>query len=244
MELSIFSDTKYTTISCGEYNHRISHQVYNKMERLYKQKGFGLASYFHKYLWFDLTLYHILSGAGLQWALPPSLMFILKQEMGCTTEIFASPINCYYSNYYSLFPHDKYFNSLGNFFEADACNFTTGTYQVNPPFIEPIFVKTTDKIISLLDKAEVSNNNLTFVYVMPVWDDFPSYNMIVSSKYCQRIIELESDQHYYYQYQTGQYIKARFGTNIIILSTQLDACPITTEIKLIQAFRCPNTQYA
>lgn len=243
LEVQSWHDTKNITIFCGDYEHRLPHHVYNKIERLYRQTGFGLPVFFHKYLWFDLTLYHILSGPGLQWALPPSLMFTLKQEMGCNTEIFASPINCYYNRYYSLFPHDRYFGSLGNFFQAHDTDFISGTYQVNPPFIEPIFVKSTDKIISLLEIAEASNNKLTFVYVMPIWENFPSYNTLISSKFCYRVISLEAEQHYYYQYQTGQFIKARFGTNIIILSTQIDVCSIATEIKLIQAFQHPSRGY-
>jgi hypothetical protein len=240
LEVQSWYDQKNITISCGDYDHHIPHQVYNKIERMYRQTGFGLPNFFHKYLWFNLTLYHILSGPGLQWALPPSVMFTLKQEMGCNTEIFASPINCYYNRYYSLFPHDRYFGSLGNFFQASASEFRSGTYQVNPPFIEPLFVKATDKIIKLLDKAEETCNKLTFIYIMPIWDDFPSYNTLISSKYCHRIIPLESEQHYYYQYQTGQYIKARFGTNIIILSTQNDVCSFAAELKIIHSFQHPG----
>lgn len=234
---------KNAIISCEKYIHHIPITVYDKVRRLYRQTGFGPPDdpdMFHKYLWFDLTLYYLLSGPGLQWAVPPSVMFTLKQEMGCTTEIFASPFNCYCNKYYSLFPHDRYFGSLGNFFQAPDSKFTTGTFQVNPPFIEPIFVKATDKIIRLLEKAEMTDQKLTFVYIMPIWVDFPSYDTLISSKYCYRIISLDAEHHYYYQYQTGQFIKARFGTNIVILSTQIDICSLQTELKLIHAFQHPK----
>ena len=113
-----------------------------------------------------LWKYRLLEGRGLQWALPPALFDYLRVKLQCRTELFASPLNHYYESYYSLFPSDKAFGSLGSFFTAPDSAFLDhgGCFQVNPPFIDSVFTAVTRRILRLL---ETSTEELTFVYIMP-----------------------------------------------------------------------------
>lgn len=166
-----------------------------------------------------VLFYNQLQGKGLQWALPPRLFSYLERKLQCTTEVFASPINHYYSRYYSLFEVDKSFGSLGSFFDAPNSEFESGCFQVNPPFIDSIFTKTTQRILSLLQEAKAAERELTFVYVMPLWTQFRTVNWVSDSPFCVRYIQLKPDSHFYYQAETDSYIRARFTTVMFILSS-------------------------
>lgn len=207
--------------------------VYNRMSRRYT----GLPLQKNSHIWLCATVYDILDGKGLQWAVPPAVMEILKADLGCYSELFASPLNAYNKQYYSLFPLDSVFGSRGNFFTAPDSAFSEGTYQINPPFIDQLFTKTSERVLELLDKADKHNRELTFVYVMPEWRDFATYDMIAESRFCVKRIFLRSGQHYYYQYSTGSYIPARFGSYMFFLSTNSNICSNTLESNIRHAFQ-------
>lgn len=206
--------------------------VYNRMSRNYT----GIRSHKNTYIWLCSTMYSLLDGKGLQWAVPPNVMSLLQSGFGCYTELFASPLNTYNRNYYSLFPLDNVFGSKGNFFTAPDSNFKSGAYEINPPFIDQLFTKTSERVLRLLDKADHDGNELTFIYVMPEWRDFTTYNMIAESRFCVKRIHLRSGQHRYYQYCTGTYIPARFGSYMFFLSTNSSVCSNTMENSIRNAF--------
>lgn len=231
---------KNTILAYDGVSQELPTGVYNKLGRMYKHNNPScLLRYKDRYIWLTATLYNMLDGRGLQWALPSNVMHILREELNCHVEIFASPINCMYHHYYSLFPMDRYFGSRGNFFNAPDSDFKEGTYQVNPPFIVPLYRRTTDRILSLLDTADRHNKNLTFIYVMPEWDDFSTYDDAIESRFCIRQTRLESGKHFYFQYTTNTYIRARFGTHVIFLSTNMQCCSNETERAIRQAFAEP-----
>lgn len=206
------------TLCCDTIKQVLPISVYIKMSNFYRKDH--LASHKDNYIWLCSALYSILDGKGLQWAVPPRAMQLF-QRMGCHTEIFASPLNTYNRNYYSLYEFDRAFSSKGNFFSAPDSDFAQGTFQVNPPFINPVFCKTTERIFRLLEIAESSGKKLTFIYVMPEWEDFETYNMVIESRFFINKILLRAKRHYYYQYSTKDYIKARFGSHIVFLSTDI-----------------------
>ena len=80
-------------------------------------------------------------------------------------ESFASAIN-YNSKYFcSLYPDlESLFGSFGNFFEVD---FIKGCFNFNPPFQEDIINLGIEKIFYHLEN---SNEDLTFIITIPVWD--------------------------------------------------------------------------
>ena len=190
----------------------------------------------NSYIWLCAAVYGILGCKGLQWAVPSRVLDILRDNLNCNTELFASPINNYYNNYYSLFESDRAFGSKGSFFSAPDSDFVKGCYQINPPFIDPIFTKTTEKILHYLSVAEEHQEELTFIYIMPEWKDFTTYNMVSESRFCVKTITLKSNHHRYFQYCTAGYIPARFNSYIIFLSTNTKICSNSLEHNIRYSF--------
>lgn len=86
---------------------------------------------------------------GLHAALPHKAFDLLNRKFRVTFECFASPFNCYFSQYCSAFPDiDCYFGSRGSFFEFRP---KSGSFQANPPFSEEVMLAMADHMISLLD---------------------------------------------------------------------------------------------
>jgi len=229
-------------LACDELSVVLPVVLYNKLLR-YTVDNSTTALKPLNYIWFVGFLYSLLDGKGLQWAVPTSVMMILKNRMYCNTELFASPINHFFNRYYSLFPYDVALGSRGNFFTAPDSDFITGCFQVNPPFIDCLFTKTTQRILNLLKIADDSDRELTFIYIMPSWEKFTTYEMAIESPYCVKQINLKANAHYYYQHITNKYIRARFGTCILFLSTNPMCCDTKTEIDIIGGFsRCYNSR--
>lgn len=224
------------TLECNNHIETLPISVYNKMGRNYRYLPYAK----NNYIWLCACIYGILGCKGLQWAVPSRVLDLLQETLGCNTELFASPINNYFSNYYSLFDGDKAFGSKGNFFTAPNSDFIEGCYQINPPFIDPIFTKTTEKVLFLLSEAENNNKKLTFVYIMPEWKDFITYNMVSESRFCVKTITLKSNHHRYYQYCTSSYIPARFNSYIIFLSTDTKICSNSLEHNIRYSFSGNN----
>uniref|UniRef100_A0A6C0J4Z4 PCIF1 WW domain-containing protein n=1 Tax=viral metagenome TaxID=1070528 RepID=A0A6C0J4Z4_9ZZZZ len=215
-------------LKCGNINTYIKISAYDKLAMSLKNNSYlsniNDINDINGYIWLTNVLYTMLDGKGLQWAVPQQLMLFLKQQLNCTTELFASPINHYYDKYYSLFEMDRIYGSKGNFFTAKDNDFKEGCFQINPPFIDSLFTKTSLKILNLLKIANNNRKKLTFVYIMPIWKDFPTYTMVTDSHFCVKSITLSADKHSYYEYSTHKYIRARFNTAVIFLSTDDKIC--------------------
>ena len=184
--------------------------------------------------------YNVLGDNGLQWAVPPAVMDLFQNTLGCQTELFASPSNHRYQNYYSLFPIDKQLGSLGNFFEAPMENFQEGVFQVNPPFIDSVFTKTTEIILNCLRDAQRNGRQLTFIYVMPNWSKFSTLRRSLESEFCVKTVELKAHDHHYYVYSTGTFVKAKFGSMIIFLSTESEFIQRIKSSYLMSLFKKKN----
>ena len=86
---------------------------------------------------------------GLHAALPHKAFDLLNRKFRVTFECFASPFNCYFSQYCSAFPDiDCYFGSRGSFFEFRP---KSGSFQANPPFSEEVMLAMAEHMISLLN---------------------------------------------------------------------------------------------
>ena len=224
------------TLSCDEINVTLPLFLYNKLLKSLKVTFKNLNVNNNGYIWYTCMLYSMLDGKGLQWAIPTGVMHVLQTRFKCSTELFASPLNRILDNYYSLFPFDRLFGSRGNFFEAPDSDFISGAYEVNPPFIDSLFLKTTHRILKLLSIADKNDKELSFIYIMPKWEDFETYSLVKESEYCIKEIILRPYCHYYFQYITNTYIKAKFTTCIVILSTNAALCDIAFENDIIKAF--------
>ena len=71
---------------------------------------------------------------------------------------------------------------------------------------------------------------------MPQWEDFDTFNMVIESPFCVRHIHLKPHLHFYYQYITNTYIRARFGTSVVFLSTSAKCCDNHTASEIVNAF--------
>jgi hypothetical protein len=219
LEVEVESDSEHVVLCAGGFGINISAKDYTRLVQLYAKAGIGWYDYIHKYVFITAVSYNLLDHNGLQWAVPPAVLNIFKNQLGCDCEIFASPFNHRSSKYYSLFYHDRYFNSSGNFFTAPDSDFATGCYHVNPPFIISVFNKTVDRLEKLLTIADCKSKELTFIIILPDWKDATALDRLKNGSWSLDSIYCSKYRHYYMDYSDETYIKATFGTWIFFLST-------------------------
>lgn len=193
---------------------------------------------FHFELWRQLFSYYYLDGLSLQWSIPQSTFRVLSHRFDLRAELFASPMNSFLPQYYSLFPSDRSFGSQGNFFHIN--HLLRGAYQVNPPFIESIFIRSSQIVIGHLVKAFQRSIPLTFIYVMPDWTDSRGYQQLVNSYFCRAELVLEARKHYYYETQSQRYVPATFASHVIILSTERGMCNSDLLAQIEESFQHPE----
>ena len=112
------------------------------------------------------------------------------------------------------------FGSRGNFFNVQPENLKSGGFQVNPPFIESLFIKTMNILLGALKLAEVEDRSLLFVFFMPGWIDSISYNLAVNNTYLRSELIFPANAHSYYDYKEGKRVVVKFYTHLIILSSR------------------------
>lgn len=107
-------------------------------------------------------------GGNMHAAAPESVFAWLRKEMGVSCELFASPLNCYFSHFYSAFPDvDVHFGSQGSFFHAE--ELPGGSYEVGPPYTEEVMDLMAQKLLCLLQAS--GERPLSFVIFVPDWGD-------------------------------------------------------------------------
>ena len=90
---------------------------------------------------------------ALQAAAHSEVFHVLRDNFDCRFECFASPFNCRYTRYCSMFPDtDGPFGSSGSFFRFAP---TTGSFQANPPFDKQFVDAMADHMFKLLGTASV-----------------------------------------------------------------------------------------
>lgn len=175
--------------------------------------------------------YFVLEGHSFQWCVPPNAMAVLNQYLSVNVELFASPINVSLPNYYSLFMIDKYFGATGNFFNLCIDDINDGSYEINPPFIDNLFIRSSDMVISWLEQKQADKRDLLFVYIMPDWIDSEGYIRLVNSRFLVDEIILKEKEHYYYQSHNNKLIMSSFETHIIVVGTDLSRSKWTTNVR-------------
>ena len=109
--------------------------------------------------------YDSLSGCkcAYQAALPPPVMDLLKSELGCAHECFASPLNQYLGSFCSAFADsDAAFGSAGSFFDFHP---SEGSFECNPPFDARSIDACLDHVLGLLRAS--GEPPLSFVVTVP-----------------------------------------------------------------------------
>ena len=207
---------------------------YKKLISLYKGKPQNLNFYM-----FELGFnYYILDGHSLQWCLPPKVFETLKNKLSIKTELFASPTNANLPLYCSLFYIDKQFGALDNFFNLSSDQILEGTFEVNPPFIEKVFIKSSSMVIDFIEKSQHYNKDLMFVYIMPNWLDSKGYQLLTRNKFLIDEIILSENKHFYYQSSNNRMVLANFESHMLIIGTQQAKNRWTAKIRdeIIQNF--------
>ncbi len=217
--LTVSSPREFRLSPKGTMTMRLTTEQYNRCIKLYKHKFLVQQN-----IYLMCLNYYLLEGYSLQWSIPERTMKYISEEFNCHTELFASPLNVRLRHYYSLFNRDRYFGSRGNFFHAPDSDFMRGAFEVNAPFIEVVFSRTIDRILYLLSMAEDSNERLTFIFIIPDWQNCTPLNILINSRFNVKWITLEKYKHAYYQSNNHEYIKVSFDTHIFILSTVSNIC--------------------
>ncbi len=133
-----------------------------------------------------LIRYLAIASLGNQLAVHPKILSNLQKTLKVNIEGFASSINHFFPNYYSLFPDlEHYFGSLGRFFQS---RFIEGVYTINPPFYIVTFNLIADKILYELQNTD---KTLLFLIWFPVVDkDGAKYIQKNCSDYQKRPIRI------------------------------------------------------
>jgi hypothetical protein len=191
--------------------------IFDKLKTLYK----GPINHRKFYLLEMGFNYYILDGKSHQWSIPNSTFEFLEHKMGAKVEFFASPINVHLPAYCSLFWVDQYFGAMDSFFNIELNQSLEGVYELNPPFIERIFIRSSEIILKLLTNSQLYSKSLLFIYIMPQWTDSKGYQSLTQSEYLIEELVLKEQEHYYYQSSNQKKIIATFQSHILILGTEL-----------------------
>lgn len=141
---------------------------------------------------------NIFEGTGQHAAIPKrvfdTLVGYYKGET--LTEGFASPFNNYLSSFFSAFPDiDHVYGSKGSLFASYKTITTSGgVYEFNPPFSEVLIGELNKFFIRCLEKGEVP---LTFIVILPWWQDSEPINNILRNDYTTGSLVLKAGEHYY-----------------------------------------------
>lgn len=174
-----------------------------------------------KFLMFEMGFnYYWLDGHSFQWGIPLKVMSLLEKTLSVRTELFASPMNATLPLYYSLFYVDRFFGSLGNFFYKTDTHMMEGFYEVNPPFIEQLFIQSSQIMIDSLHQAQIKGRLLGFIYLMPNWQDSTGYQMLKHCGYLLDEVVLPEKGHFYRQSSKKKLISANFETHVLVVGTR------------------------
>lgn len=167
--------------------------------------------------------YYILEGHSFQWCVPSNVFTVLKNKLSIDTEMFASPINVTLPHYYSLFAIDKLFGATDNFFSIDPSKIVEGTYEVNPPFIDYVFIESVKIIDKCLQLAHSNSKNLMFIYIMPNWTDSSAFQLLHNSPFLKDELILEEKHHIYHQSSKDSNIVSNFQTHVFVIASHQHA---------------------
>jgi len=186
-----------------------------------------------------LARYQTVQGHGFQAAVAESAFRVLHTDMAVTLECFASPLNCAYGRHCSAFPDtDKHFGSLGSFFDFAP---TSGSFEVNPPFVLALMAAMNQHICALFAAAE---GPLSFVVVVPVWEGEPFFVALIQHPHLVHRILIAKKDHGFCDGASHQrqdrYRDSPYDTEVFILQNDRGAarypCTRQTEESIRQGF--------
>jgi Phosphorylated CTD interacting factor 1 WW domain len=169
-----------------------------------------------------LLRYECLYPRGQQWGFSEEMYRNLAENFNVCLECFASPKNSQIimisetANFCSLFfDTDKYFGSLGNFFDINLAIFQPISLMVGPAYIESLMIEASKKVLTALAKGI----NLRIIYNGPRWTDSEFWILLKNSKFLQYDQEMLPNQHYYMDIHASKKIIAKFASHIFVLES-------------------------
>ncbi|EFO62396.1 Phosphorylated CTD interacting factor PCIF1 [Giardia lamblia P15] len=205
-------EAKYTVKLPDNLSHgldlkfKLSSIHFYKLRELYKKtsgKRFDPdMKIFNKLLFILLRRYHTFfgterfEGTSFHAAAPENIFRRLKSFLDVSQECFASPLNCFFSQFCSAFPEiDIFFGSLGSFFDYDIIE---GSFECGPPYTLECMDRTAKHIIQTLDKSE-NRRPIMFVVFVPEWRVPPAqYHLdLEESAYTRFHFCAPGGKHYY-----------------------------------------------
>lgn len=176
-EINLTKDDRfnYLTFTMGKVTNTISipNVLFNNLVKMYNVNTLNtfntdeiLDDKVISYIYILFERYNIFSSGNIQSSIIPSFKLLLKQYLNIKIELFGSSINSSNYKFGSFFYDiDKYFGSLGNFFNM---NIISGYYEANPPFDKKIIYNFFNKLLIFFKTASVKKKPLLFVIILPV----------------------------------------------------------------------------
>ena len=200
----------------------ISSALNDKLKRDYTGKKSDKQEFTNR-VFTMLLRYRMLFGSGYQGAIPESVFSVFEIEY----EAFASPLNHTLPEYYSLYyDSDRYFGSKGSFFLQN--QLPSGSYEVNPPFLESSIEATVNKLLEALDGGGAPpgiDKVYTFLLILPNWTDLPAYKHLIESPYNRlpnKVIVLKAQQHRFRNVAEGNDWDHGVDSFVLVLSNRDD----------------------
>jgi hypothetical protein len=208
-------------------------KIYDKLAQVFT----GEPDLIDDYLWSIIFRYQLLGSNNHQLAVLPNIMNNMNKDYNLNFECFASAINSTFKNYCSIYwDLERHFGSVGSFFNIIPLK---GTFGFNPPYQKDIINLGINKIFNFLKD---SNNELTFIITIPIWDtegrnimrelynnelekqnieygDFPIISEIRKSEYYKEILMIPKEKFTYVDHNFDLYKnKTIQNTYVIVLS--------------------------
>jgi hypothetical protein len=153
---SSFTTSGSHTASAGSYAERAGGVAACDAQQppLHPAELLPLDAAMNRRLFAVVARYESLSGtaSGIQGAVPHHVFAALEARLGVRQEAYASPLNCHFPAFCSLFPDtDRFLGSHGSFYEfTPRC----GAFEANPPFVNKVMVRCVQHILDLLADSE------------------------------------------------------------------------------------------
>lgn len=226
--------TEVMEVTFAGLTFRISVPHYNKLQILFDRNNTKSSSSldhretFFKALFATLCRYDMLEGGGLQSALSGHVFDVLLKQFNCNMECFASPFNCRYERYCSVFPDtDMIFGSMGSFFDFNFESLRNGgCFQANPPFAADFILAMYNRIEKLLTDESI-DAPFMFIVFIPAWMYSPGWQALSKSSVLTKSILLsqKDDPHYYcegtqHRRLKDRYRVASFDTSVFFLQNK------------------------
>ena len=148
-----------------------------------------------------LLRYKACRGGGFHAALgAPAFAALRAPPVGARFEGFASPLNCRYRRYCSAFVDvDAPFGSLGSWFGVRPA---AGSFELNPPFVEPLVLSLCDHLEALLARADARGRALAFAVVVganAAARAHAAWRRLTASPYARGAVVVPLHEHGYFE---------------------------------------------